>query len=137
MNKRHESFFSPFSFRNTINNEQDSFKIDGDTFQHPAASLNESIEAIQKSVKYDRILKGKQKILQIFLSKGINRLNAFNQPLEKIKPHFLKMAGTFLTEQHQFTQCGSLYKGEMRRRIKGILKKGIPNINQSESGIGA
>lgn len=77
---------------------------------------------MQKSVKYDRILRGKQTILQISLAPGINRLNAFDQPLALIQPNFLKLAGTFQTGQYQFAQCGSLYKGEMRRRTKGILK---------------
>ena len=39
-----------------------------------------------------------------------------------IKSNFLKLAGTYIAEHFKFNQCGSLYKGEMRKRVKGILK---------------
>lgn len=71
-------------------------------------------------------MQGKQKILQIALAPGINRLNAYAQPMEDVVPHFLKLEGSFPTEHFKFPKCGSIYKGEMRCKIKGILKKKAP-----------
>lgn len=54
-----DSFFAPFSFNNTISDFDGNLSLNKEHQDLLAQNFNDSIEAVQKSVKYDRILKGK------------------------------------------------------------------------------